>query len=110
MKQRYIASCEEGGESWFVYDNDSFYCCFGPTTEEHAVGRAVELNASNEKTKVAVVGSAVTLRDLEQQLKSLNYMVSTCTSVDGTISLEDVIIVRSGLKLQIQEFKQDNVK
>jgi hypothetical protein len=51
MNNRFTASEDKHGD-WLIFDNEDFYCCYGPTTEPDATSEMRKLNRqNNEKNK-----------------------------------------------------------
>lgn len=90
--ERFTADGEDCiNKEWLVFDNEEFYCCFGPTTQLNAVTKARELNEKHAgkdevsalKTRIAELEKALShaetdstkeqdVRDLEQQAKGVD--------------------------------------
>lgn len=50
-KDRFTASEDKHGD-WLVFDNEDFYCCYGPTNEHDAVSEAIRLNGSKQESEL----------------------------------------------------------
>jgi hypothetical protein len=72
VNNRFTASEDKHGD-WLVFDNEDFYCCYGPTTEPDATSEMRKLNRQNsEKNKEDEV-SILTKRiaELEKEVQEL---------------------------------------
>jgi hypothetical protein len=47
--ERFTASgADWSNKDWLVFDNEEFYCVFGPTTQLNAIDKARELNKKEQ--------------------------------------------------------------
>lgn len=62
MSDRYTASIDEKGK-WLVFDNENFYCCYGPTSKYDAIRKTDELNKENIEQKINKTNKIKVLSD-----------------------------------------------
>lgn len=114
--ERFTADGEDSiNKEWLVFDNEEFYCCFGPTTQLNAVTKARELNEKHAgkdevsalKTRITELEKERDVRDLEQQVKGVKEALAKVKWMGGGFLNEYLFEDRiHDLQTQAKELKE----
>ncbi len=82
IDSRFTASEDKDGD-WLVFDNEDFYCCYGPTNKYDAMNKMLELNNENSMKDKIVTDNTQVIINAE---KVISEQSKTLLANDDTIT------------------------